>query len=286
MGDKRIQFEPAYLKLTQDSFAATLRSLDYRNSEASRQTINQWVEEQTKNRIRDLIPSGAINADTGLVLTNAIYFLGKWTEPFEKSATRPDSFFVTPSDAQKVPMMNRSDASLFAEVDGVKLLQLPYGDETFSMLLILPQEKDGLAKLESQLSIESLKQWQQGIRNESEVRVSIPKFKSESAFELSSVLKSLGVQKAFDEGQADFTNIAAAERLFISQVIHKSFVDVNEAGTEAAAATAVIMATASAPVEPKEPPTFIADHPFVYLIKDNRTEQIVFIGRLAKPDSE
>ncbi len=284
-GDQRIQFEKDYLQLAKDSFGATLRSLNFGDSDASRAVINQWVEQQTNNKIRELIPSGAIDSSTGLVLTNAIYFYGKWTLPFTESATKPDKFYVTSDESITVPMMHQSDSFIYADVEDAQLLRLPYGDETFSMVVVLPKAKDGLATLEAKLSSEQVAQWQQAFRNEPEVRVYLPRFKSESEFELSSVLQSLGVEKAFSVEEADFSKITGTERLFVSKVIHKSFVDVNEKGTEAAAATGIVMATASAPVEKKEPPTFRADHPFIYLIQDNRTQQIVFLGRMTAPDA-
>ena len=191
---------------------------------------------------------------------------------------------MTATDKIKVPLMHRSDEFRYGAVDDLQILELPYGDGSLSMVVLLPKEVDGLADLEAKLTFQNLQRWTTSVKHEDEVKVYLPKFKTTSQFQMSRTLKAMGMESAFDAHAADFSGMTGGKDLFISAVIHKAFVDVNEEGTEAAAATGVVMArSAAARREAKEPPVFRADHPFVFMIRDNRNGAILFLGRLVDP---
>jgi len=218
-----------------------------------------------------------------LVLTNAVYFHGNWADPFKKDRTKEEDFHVTATDTIKVPMMHRSGEFRYAAVADLQILELPYGDGSLSMVVLLPQTVDGLADLESMLTRQNLQRWTKSVKHEEEVKVYLPKFKTTSQFQMADTLKAMGIELAFT-ADADFSGMTGDHDLFISAVIHKAFVDVNEEGTEAAAATGVVMKRTAAPVqEPKKPPVFRADHPFVFMIRDNRNGAILFLGRITNP---
>ena len=281
-GQESYQFLPEFLGITREMYGAELARLNFTQSEQARQTINGWVEEQTENKITDLIPVGAINLDTRLVLTNAVYFKGIWTDPFKQELTKEEDFHLTSADKIKVPMMNNSDRFRYNEVDNLQVLELPYGDGSLSMLVLLPNKNDGLANLEANLTYRNLQQWTGSLRQR-EVKVTLPKFKTTSRFEMNNTLKEMGMTSAFDANQADFSGMTGGRDLFISAVVHKAFVDVNEEGTEAAAATGVMIELISAAPDPPEPPVFRADHPFMFMIRDNRNGSIMFMGRIRNP---
>jgi serpin B len=282
-GQESYEFLPEFLRLTRDNYGAELARLNFSESEGARQTINGWVEEQTESKITDLLPVGVLSSDTKLVLTNAVYFHGIWADPFEKEATKDEDFYLTVTDKVPVPMMNRLDEFRYGAIDDLQILELPYGDGSLSMVVLLPKEVDGLADLEAKLTIQNLQRWTESAQGEREVKVQLPKFKTTSQFQMSSTLRAMGMKSAFD-ATADFSGMTGGKDLFISAVIHKAFVDVNEEGTEAAAATGVMMETESALIEEqKEPPVFRADHPFVFMIQDNRNQAILFLGRITNP---
>ncbi len=281
---KRYEFLPEFLAVTRDQYGAELARLDFAQGEAARQTINGWVEEQTQDKITDLIPAGAISPSTKLVLTNAVYFHGIWADPFKKKVTKDQDFYIAETDKIKVPMMHRSDEFRYGAIDDLQILEIPYGDGSISMVVLLPRKIDGLADLEAELTFQNLRNWTASVRNEDEVKVYLPRFKTTSQYEISGTLRAMGMETAFDANTADFSGMTGAKDLFISAVIHKAFVDVNEQGTEAAAATGVIMAPTAAVIdEPKKPPVFRADHPFVFMIRDNRSQAILFLGRIMNP---
>ena len=283
-GQESYEFLPAFLQITRDQYGAELARLDFTQSEQARETINTWVEDQTEKKIADLIPARVISSDTKLVLTNAVYFHGIWAEPFEKDRTKDEDFHLTAADKIKVPMMHRWDEFRYGAIDDLQILELPYGDGSLSMIVLLPKEIDGLADLEAELTFRNLQRWTASLKHEDEVKVYLPKFKTTSQFEMSDTLKAMGMKSAFDANAADFSGMTGDRDLYISAVIHKAFVDVNEEGTEAAAATAVIMSPRSARIqEPTEPPVFRADHPFVFMIRDNRNDAILFVGRIMNP---
>jgi serpin B len=279
-GQQGSHFQRGFLDLTREHYGAELALVDFaRQPDQARQWINAWIEEQTQDKIQDLIPPGVLGPMTRLVLTNAIYFKGDWTEPFRKEMTQVSPFHISTSQKTEVPLMYQQDDFRYWEGGGLKVLELPYSEGDLAMLVLLPDETDGLPALEAKLTADNLSRWQSGLRKR-EVRVLLPRFKLDSQFQLAEVLKAMGMTRAFTPGEADLTGMSSEQELFLSAVIHKAFVDVNEEGTEAAAATGVEVKTVAA-IE--GPAVFRADHPFVFLIRDNRTGSILFLGRLVNP---
>jgi serpin B len=273
-----------FLAITRNVYHAELAEVDFAGQpEAARARINLWVEQETHEKIKDLVPHGVIKPLTRLVLTNAIYFKGDWSHPFPKAATTDEAFHVSSEQSVQVPLMHRTDDLRFAAIDALSVLELNYGKGELSALFLLPDAIDGLPALEAKLSQENLSRWTAALANR-KVDVFLPRFKLSSEFSLSSALTAMGMTQAFDENQADFSGISTQEKLYISAVLHKAFVDLNEEGTEAAAATAVVI-TARAVFRPDPPVIFRADHPFLFLIVDNRTRSILFLGRVTRPQA-
>lgn len=288
-GESSYHFEQAYLDAARAAYGAPLEAVDFRHhGEAARVRINSWVEQQTERRIRDLIPRGALNADTRLALVNAIYFLGDWETPFAREATRNETFHPDTGDSRDVPTMHRHGAMRFAQRDGYKALELPYRGGQMSMLLLLPDQADGLAALEQSLTAAQYEATVQALQVQ-QVNLSLPRFEIDpaGALPLGASLRQLGMSLPFDPRQADFSGIAnppdPRDRLFLSEVFHKAFVKVDEKGTEAAAATAAIMVGAAAVMRPVQVMQFKADHPFLFFIRDNPSGTILFSGRVADP---
>lgn len=288
-GEKTFKFEQAFLDKTKTDFAAPLEPNDFINDfEPARVHINGWVEEQTEHRIKDLLPPASLDKLTRLVLVNAIYFLADWAEPFEKTATYDATFDVAPGTQKKTPMMHQGGHShRVAQADGVKVLQLDYKGNDASMLVILPNQKDGLAEVEKSLTAAKLESWRAALAPV-KVSITLPRFEvaPTPSMSLKDDLVALGMPDAFDRDKADFTGMAnpadKRERLRIDKVFHKAFVKVDEKGTEAAAATAVVMAKGGGP-PPAPALEFVADHPFVFAIVDNATGLVLFLGRVADP---
>jgi len=289
-GQKGYGFLEEFLQLIKTNYGGEVNEVDFViAAEPARKTINAWVEKQTNNKIKNLIAPGVLNHLTRLVLTNAIYFKGNWARQFEKDKTKDAPFTLLNGEKLDVPMMNQTAEFNYMETDDFQALELPYVDDELSMIILLPKQAacapgDGVTDLEKTLTTGSLSQWLAKLRKR-KVIVSVPKFKMTSQFSLSGVLKSMGMTDAFS-AKADFSGINACapgsrKDLFISAVIHKAYVDVNEEGTEAAAATGVVMGITS--VGPTEIPVFRADHPFIFLIRDNRSGCILFIGRTINP---
>jgi serpin B len=280
-GQSGFTFQPEFLSLTEKNYRAPLKQVDFINAtERARNTINDWVEEQTNQWIKEPLPPGILTTDTRLVLTNAIYFKAAWMRPFHAGKTKPAPFNPTTEakTQRQVPTMHDMQRSPFLEEDTFQALVLPYEENELSMILFLPRKADGLAEFEKSLTADSLKVWLKKMSLQ-EVTMAIPKFKVTAEFQLNDRLKQMGMKLAFDPNKADFTGMTKEDRLYISQVVHKAFVDVNEVGTEAAASTAVVAKAVSRP----RIVNFIADHPFLYLIRDNRTGSILFMGRLTDP---
>lgn len=289
-GEKGFAFETGFLRSTQAAYGAGLEAVDFKHAtQAARQAINAWVESQTEKRIRELVPPSGVSTDTRLVLVNAIYFLGDWLSPFTAETTRPAPF-RTAAGSKDVPTMNQVGAFRLAVLPGVKVLELPYKGGELSMLVALPDAVAGLSAIEKQLSPRTLGDWTAGLKR---VRVyaALPKFTIDPAQSLSlgDTLAAMGMPLAFDRGHADFTGIAnpkdPADRLSIARVFHKAFVKVDEKGTEAAAATAVAMQRAGSAAPIERPVEFRADHPFLFLIRDNATGLVLFLGRVADPSA-
>jgi serpin B len=248
--------------------------------EEARNTINAWVEEQTKNKIKDLLKSTHIDSNTVAILTNAIYFKALWSRPFSPSMTAPADFHASTGAKVKVDMMKQTERLPYCEDDTFQALELPYKGDSLVMTIVLPRSIDGLANLEKALSTSKLKAVT-GKLSPVRVQVSLPKFKMTQSCELKTPLAELGMPLAFKPGSADFSGITGTRELAISDVVHQAFIAVDEHGTEAAAATATVFARAAMVVAP--PLVFRADHPFLFLIRDTRSGSILFLGRLVKP---
>ena len=274
-GREGLEFRPEYLRVVEAHFGAGLFRVDFRSPEPARRTINAWVADKTRDKIGELIGPGALAPETLLVLTNAIYFKGDWLTPFPRSDTWDEDFHAAGPGRVRVPMMHRTGRLGYAERDGFQALELPYKGDALAMLVLLPRTTDGLAVLEGTLSLDGL-----DMRERRLVRVSFPRFRLEGGFALQEVLAAMGMPDAFRR-EADFSGMTGRREPFISAVLHKAYVDVNEQGTEAAAATGVVMRPTAAPVD--RPVEFRADHPFLFLIRDRRTGSILFLGRVANP---
>ena len=282
-GQQGYPFQPAFTTLVQKEYGAGLTAVDFvRQTEQARTTINDWVAKQTKDKIKDLLAKGILTIDTRLVLTNAIYFKSNWAEKFQKADTKDGSFKLSADQSVDVPLMHQRHDLGYMENADLQLLELPYTQRELSMVILLPKQIDGLAGLEKSLTAANLRAWMKGMQRES-VEVTLPKFTFSGEFRLTDTLMAMGMTDAFEAGQADFSGMTTADKLFISAVIHKAFVAVDEEGTEAAAATAVVMGATSVMPQPKEPKVFKADHPFIFLIRHNTTGEILFVGRLANP---
>jgi serine protease inhibitor len=276
-GQKDYGFQPEFLQISKESYGAGLEEVDFaRATEKARLTINDWVAKETQDKIKDLIPGGVLKEDTRLVLTNAIYFKAQWAYAFDTNATKMEDFRAAAGKTVKVDMMHTSVFMNLFESDALQLLEMPYKQQELSMLVFLPRKIDGVTELEKQLSTGNVDQWL-GKAKTHQVALSLPKYKYTSQFMLKDVLSKMGMGLAFSPS-ADFSGMATREKLRIDAVIHKAFVAVDEKGTEAAAATAVVIKPSSLQSAP--PGTFRADHPFVFLIRDNRTGSILFMGRV------
>ncbi|HUW19199.1 MAG TPA: serpin family protein [Sedimentisphaerales bacterium] len=273
-------FLQEFLQLIEVNYGGALNKVDFiRAAEAARTTINAWVEKQTKDKIKELIQPGVLNQMTRLVLTNAIYFKGNWASRFKKETTKEAPFTLLNGNKVNVAMMNQTAEFKYMEASDFQALELPYVGDELSMIILLPKEFDGLNEFEKELTIDSLSKWLGELRTR-EVIVSVPKFQMSRQFGLAGILESMGMTDAFSP-RADFSGISGNKDLFISAVIHKAYVDVNEEGTEAAAATGIVMKLTA--VGPSRTPVFRADHPFVFLIRDNHSGSILFIGRTVNP---
>jgi serpin B len=283
-GQMGFGFRPEFLKLTNDNYGAGLREVDFAHSpEPSRQTINGWVEKETHDKIKDLLQKGDITDLTRLVLTNAIYFKGDWASQFKKDLTRDEPFHLTADKKADAPLMHQKGEFGYFDGDSFQALQLPYAGKDLTMVVLLPKKVDGLADLEKDFTADKLDGWLHKLHPQ-EVIVTLPKYKATSRFSLKEKLPEMGMRRAFSPKEADLSGLAGSPGdLFISDVIHKAFVDVNEEGTEAAAATAVIVAEPSAVRRDPPAPEFRADHPFLFLIRDTRSDSVLFLGRLADP---
>ena len=292
-GERTYRFEEPFLQITRDTYRAPLEPVDFAGApDPSRVHINQWVAAQTRDRIQDLIPPRAIDDQTRLVLVNAVYFLARWAAEFERAMTHPQPFFANGADAgAQVPTMHRTGSMRYGEAEGVQVLELPYLRNELAMTIVLPRARNGLSALETGLDAARLQSWVASLADGHRVAVSLPKFRiaPASSLELAPVLRAMGMPLAFTRGRADFTGIANPpspdDRLYITHVFHKAFVEVDERGTEAAAATAVVMARAGGAAPSAPPVAFTADHPFLFLIRDLRSGAILFMGRLVDPQA-
>jgi len=279
-GQKDYGFLPAFLDVLAENYGAGLRILDFINeTEKSRLIINDWVSDQTEGRIKDLIPQGAIDALTRLVLTNAIYFNAAWEDPFDEDVTADGPFYLFEGGQVIVPMMKQTESFGYTEGEGYQAVELQYDGNELSMVILLP-EAGQFQAFEEGLQAQKISDIISGLQSTG-VTLTMPKFEFDSEFSLTDTLAKMGMPIAFS-GDADFSGMTGNRALFISDVVHKAFVSVDEAGTEAAAATAVIMPEAGPP-EPTVEVTI--DHPFIFLIRDIETGAILFVGRVMNPSA-
>ncbi len=273
------KFLDSYFATIGSYYGGKVTNLDFvGNTENSRVTINKWVEEQTNSKIKDLIPQGEIDTMTRLVLTNAIYFKGTWVWQFDKKNTREADFRVRPEQTVKAQMMAITGEKArfnYFDTDELQILELPYSGDELSMLLILPKA-DTLDGLEGSLTLEKLIELRAQMY-ETGMKVYLPKFKFETKYFMADDLIAMGMPTAFTDS-ADFSGMDGKKNLYISDVIHQAYVDVNEEGTEAAAATAVVMKNMAIRAD-----YFTADHPFIFLIQEKATGGILFMGRVTDP---
>ncbi len=278
-GQRGYSFLPSYLDTLALNYGAGLRILDFQGApEASRSTINDWVTQQTEGRINDLIPEGAIDSLTRLVLTNAVYFNAAWQSQFQKGATAPGIFHPIDADAVTVPMMHQTTSFGYGEGPDFQVVELPYDGNELSMVILVPADGK-FAEFEDSIDSEFVRSAIGGIHR-TEVALTMPKFQVEASFSLNDALSAMGMEMAFEPQSANFSGIDGSQDLYISDVVHQAFVDVDEAGTEAAAATAVIVGTTSIPAQPV---AVTLDRPFVFLVRDIETGTILFLGRVMNP---
>jgi serpin B len=279
-GQRDYTFLADFLDMLAVNYGAGLRVLDFISApEESRTTINDWVSDQTEGRIEELIPAGLINPMTRLVLTNAIYFNAAWLYPFEEDMTQDGTFYLIDGSEVTVPMMRQQETFGYTEGDGYQAVELPYDGEELSMVILLPATGQFEA-FEAALDAEQVDRIIESLEYQ-KVNLTMPRFEFDSSFSLKDALSALGMPIAFTE-MADFSGMTGNQELFIADVVHKAFVSVDEAGTEAAAATAVAMESMSMPLEPV---AVTIDRPFIFLIRDIETGAILFVGRTLDPSA-
>jgi len=279
-GQQDYSFQKEFLGLLDRHYAGGFNTVDYIGAtEKARRRINQWIMQHTAEKIKELIARGDIDVDTRLVLTNAIYFKGDWAQRFSEQRTRKSPFWLESGKSVDVPMMANSGGYAYAEPDdSLQVLELPYEGDALTMVVLLPRK--GRRALEHDVTSQNLAAWLAALHKE-EVELFLPKFKFQSKFYLKKFLKTMGMQDAFDD-RADFSAMTGRKDLYIGKVIHQADIEVNEEGTEAAAATAVVMQRKSMSLRV----TFRADHPFIFLIRHKPTNTILFMGKVMNPNGE
>ncbi|XP_003225624.2 serpin B6 [Anolis carolinensis] len=286
-GEESYEFLAPFIDSSQKFYHAGLEKLNFiKTSEDCRKHINAWVEEQTAGKITNLLAPGIINNLTRLVLVNAIYFKGNWANQFRKEHTMERPFRINKNESRPVQMMFKKAKYNMTYISDcrTKVLEIPYVGNELSMIILLPDEIEdnstGLEKLEREMTYEKLMDWiNPEMMDLTQVELSLPKFKLEQTYDLKPILFGMGMSDAFHGGKADFSGMSPQNDLFLSEVVHKSFVEVNEEGTEAAAATAAVMMLRCAMIVPQ----FTVDHPFFFLIRHNETKSILFFGRFCSP---
>ncbi|XP_077411145.1 serpin peptidase inhibitor, clade B (ovalbumin), member 1, like 3 [Vanacampus margaritifer] len=286
-GEQSYQFVEDFLKDTTKHYKAELEPVDFvRNFEAARLNINKWVESETRGKIKDVLASGVLDSLTRLVLVNAIYFKGNWNKKFKDSDTRDAQFRLNKNASKPVKMMHQKTKFPLAFIPEVncQILEMPYVGKELSMLIFLPNDIEdnstGLSKIEKNLNYKNFVEWTRAdMMDELEVQVGLPRFKMEEKYDMKNVLISMGMVDAFDISKSNFSGMSPANDLVLSKVIHKAFIEVNEEGTEAAAATAAVMMLRCS----LRTPTFIADHPFLFFIRHNPSMSVLFAGRYCSP---
>jgi serine protease inhibitor len=286
-GQHGYKFIPAFLSINERCYGAGLNVVDFsKDTEGARQAINASIAKATQDKIKELIKAGILTPDTKLVLTNAIYFKSDWDAKFNKAMTKEDSFTLLKGEPIKTTMMHKRSSYKYAEAEDSQIIELPYVvSSTLSMVVFLPKQIDGITDCEKAFNIKNVEHRLSKLKPE-DVKIYMPKFKMDYGCELQETLGRMGMADAFDAKKADLSGMSDEKPgLFIAKVIHQAFIDVNEEGTEAAAATGVVVAPTGRAVEPSKPIEFRADHPFIFMIRDMTTGSILFIGRLMDPRS-
>ncbi|MCX8066624.1 MAG: serpin family protein [Anaerolineae bacterium] len=278
-GQRGYPFLPEFLDVLAQNYGAGLRVVDFhQDPEAVRVLINDWVSEQTEGRIRDLIPPGVIDRLTRLVLTNAIYFNAAWAEPFDENLTQEGTFYLLDGTEVRVPMMRQSTQLGYVEGEGYQAVEIPYDGRELAMIVIVPQ-RGQFETFEASLDSARLREILQSLTYR-EVNLTLPRFRVESSFRLAEPLSEMGMKVAFTPDEADFSGMDGSRALYIGDVLHKAFVSVDEKGTEAAAATAVVIKVTAIGLAPVE---VTVDRPFIFLIRDLQTGAVLFVGRVVDP---
>ena len=280
-----LQFAPydSYVDAVRSVYLADVERVDFEDNSDSGgvNRINAWASENTNGKIPKVLKQGDVNVETSMVITNSIYFKGAWVTPFSEEDTVELDFWKNSTESVRADFMYISEGEFdYASLDGIKIIRMPYNGDRLSMLVILPNGRDGIGSLEETISAGQIEQWTQSMRKEKKVMLLMPKFTMGTSYNLSTYLKNLGMTDAFDRILADLSGIAPVtpdRNLYVYKAVHKAYVDVNEGGTEAAAATAVVLATTSGPKH------FIAKHPFIFIIQDDESGAILFMGRLSDP---
>jgi len=282
---KGYHFESDYLAGIKNNFGGDARRVNFDDPVRAAGKINDWVAKETQGKIQNLISPEALKAATRLVLTNAVYFKAGWAEPFDITLSDQEKFHIAPGNDAMTEMMHQTGDFMLTQGDGAKILSIPYRGFDASLVIILPDANTGLSKVEAGLSADELSGWLAN-NQYTLVALTLPRIESTQQFDLKQVLMALGIEQAFSPEQADLTGIANNPdgRLYVSDVIHKANVDIDETGTEAAAATAISVASAGIEMGPPPVPVpFVADHPFIYLIRSNQSGDILFMGRVDDP---
>lgn len=282
-GQTGYKFQKEFLEIMRTNYGAGFFDVNFKKDAAKIvKQINLWVEDKTKNKIKNIVSEDVITSDTRLVLANAIYFKGAWESEFSKSDTKKMPFTFFDGKKADVPMMNQIEEFSYGENETCQILQLPYKGYDIVMNIILPKTADGIKELEKSIDVEAFSKML-GLLEHRDVILTLPKFKMETFFELNKPLEDMGMKDAFSMSDADFSGITGSKDLFISLVLHKAYVDVDEKGTEAAAATVVVAGETAAAPDERGPVVFKADHPFMFVIRERQSGTILFIGRVMDP---
>ncbi|XP_069324001.1 serpin B3-like [Eulemur rufifrons] len=284
-GEKTYKFLQEYLANTKEFYLASAESVDFKNAaEESEKKINSWVETQTNGKIKDLFPKKTLGNTTALVLVNAVYFKGQWKKKFNKEDTKEGEFWLNKDTSKSVQMMSQRKSFNFALLEDVqaKVLEIPYKGKDLSMIVLLPNEIDGLQKLEDKLTAEKLIEWTSSQNmSKTDVDLYLPRFKVEKSYDLKDVLMAIGMVDVFSQQDADLSGMTGSRHLAVTKALHKSFVEVTEEGAEAASATGIVVNITSSGYSIHE--EFRCNHPFLFFIKQNKTNSILFFARVSSP---
>lgn len=275
-------YRASFRRTVAQDFRAEFRELDFARSAEARAAINRWIEETTKERIKDVLPAGVPNSETRMVLANAIYFQAAWQKPFNRAKTADAPFKVAPGRVVTAKRMCQTGNMNYSEGPDEEVLEIPYLCHDTAMTIVLPRAEDGLDALVTRMTPETVQSWMNASTG-TEVALELPRFTFTSSLDLGHVLVRMGMVDAFSPQEADFSRITSQKPFFIDAALHKAFVAVDEEGTEAAAVMAIHQVMACDEFEPPKPIPFIVDHPFLFLIHHRKTGALLFLGRVTDP---